>query len=109
MQVPQQRPLTMLLDGNALMNVMYRASLPEAAKKSENPNSPEFFNYLAKNRSGEPVNGLKLFMKYVTLLINTWKPAKFAVAFDVPGGSDFRKKACPEYKATRDEKPAPLL
>ena len=101
--------LTILIDGNSLMNVFYRATLPEQAKKSDNPDSVEFYDFIPRNKYGVYMNAFKLFIKYTAFLINTYRPEKLAVAFDVNGGSDFRKKSCPDYKATRGSKPTPLL
>ncbi len=101
--------ISVIVDGNAFMNVFYRATLPEAAKKSENPDSPDFFPLMKRNSMGAYISAVRLFIQYVTILVNTYHPVQFAVAFDVPGGSQFRKDAYPAYKGTRGEKPAPLL
>ncbi len=103
------KPLTVIIDGNSLMNVFYHATLPIEAKKADNSKAAQFYELLKKNRYGVYVDALRLFVKYISVLTNSLRPSKLAVCFDVPGGSSFRKDAYPEYKGTRGEKPTPLL
>ncbi len=86
-------PLTMIVDGNALMNVFFHAT-------SGN---------IHKNNQGVPIDAMALFVKYIYILSKGYNPQKFAIAFDTPGGTKFRTDAYPDYKAQRPEKDPNLV
>lgn len=83
-----ERPLIVLLDGNALVHRAYHAIPPLT--------SP----------SGEPTNATYGFTSTLLKVLDELKPQYAAVAFDV--GRTFRHEQYPEYKATRVAMPDDL-
>ena len=82
------RPLILLLDGNALVHRAYHAIRPLT--------SP----------SGEPTNATFGFTSTLLKVLNEFKAQYIAVAFDV--GRTFRHDMFPEYKANRPAMPDDL-
>jgi len=83
-----ERPLMLLLDGNALVHRAYHAIPPLTS-----PN-------------GEPTNATFGFTSTLLKVLSDFKPQYAAVAFDV--GRTFRHEQYPEYKATRPSIPDDL-
>nr|MBC7244342.1 DNA polymerase I [Chloroflexota bacterium] len=83
-----ERPLMVLLDGNALVHRAYHAIPPLT--------SPD----------GEPTNATYGFTSTLLKVLDELKPQYAAVAFDV--GRTFRHEQYPEYKATRVAMPDDL-
>jgi DNA polymerase-1 len=83
-----ERPLILLLDGNALVHRAYHAIQPLTS-----PN-------------GEPTNATFGFTSTLLKVLDEFKPQYVAVAFDV--GRTFRHEQYAEYKATRPALPDDL-
>ncbi len=83
-----ERPLILLLDGNALVHRAYHAIPPLTGP------------------SGEPTNATFGFTSTLLKVLADCKPQYATVAFDV--GRTFRHEQYPEYKATRPSTPDDL-
>ena len=59
-------------------------------------------------RDGQSTNAIWGFMTMLSTVIESEKPNKLAIAFDVKGGT-FRNKMLPQYKGTRDAAPEELI
>lgn len=59
-------------------------------------------------RDGQSTNAIWGFMTMLSAVMETEKPDKLAIAFDVKGGT-FRNKMLPQYKGTRDAAPEELI
>lgn len=59
-------------------------------------------------QDGQSTNAIWGFMTMLSTVIESEKPNKLAIAFDVKGGT-FRNKMLPQYKGTRDAAPEELI
>ena len=59
-------------------------------------------------RDGQSTNAIWGFITMLSAVMETEKPDKLAIAFDVKGGT-FRNKMLPQYKGTRDAAPEELI
>ena len=55
----------------------------------------------ALNDNGVPVGGLTGFLRSLAYAIRETNPSRVIIAYDGAGGSQRRRKLCPEYKANR--------
>ena len=55
----------------------------------------------ALNDNGVPVGGLTGFLRSLAYAIRETNPSRVIIAYDGQGGSQRRRKLCPEYKANR--------
>ena len=55
----------------------------------------------ALNDNGVPVGGLTGFLRSLAYAIRETNPTRVIIAYDGAGGSQRRRKLCPEYKSNR--------
>ena len=55
----------------------------------------------ALNDNGVPVGGLTGFLRSLAYAIRETNPTRVIIAYDGSGGSQRRRKLCPEYKSNR--------
>lgn len=94
----------LIIDGNAMLNVFYFASLPEELKKEDNP---ELYGLIDQNQFGIYRNAIIPFLQMMETMTERTRSTHIAVVFDT-GVDSFRKRAYPGYKATRQPKQYPL-
>lgn len=88
--MPEEKPLLMLLDGNALVHRAFHALPP-----------------LTVSKSGEMVNAVYGFASMLLKTLREFKPTHYAIAFDLPAPT-FRHQLFEEYKAQRPPTPKEL-
>lgn len=95
---------TLLIDGNAMLNVFYYGSLPNILRNKDNP---IFYDQIEKNSMGIYVNAIKPFMKMVISFYQKLQVDHVAIGFDI-GTETYRKQHYDFYKAQRTGTPLPL-
>ncbi len=95
---------TVIIDGNAMMNVFYYGSLPPQLKGGDNQ---ALYSLIPQNSWGIYVNAMQPFMKMIIDSYNLLKADHIAICFDL-GTKTARKQSCDFYKAQRAQSPLAL-